>query len=87
MEYDSAIKINEIMPFAATWIDPKIIILSKLRQRKTNIISLICGRNLKKKKEIIYKTEIDSHKKQLYSYQREKEGRDNLGLTGTHYFI
>ena len=29
---------KEIMPFAATWIDLKIIMVSKLSQRKTNII-------------------------------------------------
>ena len=38
VEYYSAIKKNEIMPFAATWVDLKIIILSKVSQRKTNII-------------------------------------------------
>ena len=27
-----------IMPFAATWMDREIIILSEVRQRKTNII-------------------------------------------------
>ena len=29
---------NEIMPFAATWMDTVIIILREVRQRKTNII-------------------------------------------------
>ena len=35
LEYYSARK-NEIMPLAATWIDPEIITLSEVR--KTNII-------------------------------------------------
>ena len=38
MEYYSAIKKNEIMPSAATWMDLEIIILSKVSQRKTNTI-------------------------------------------------
>ena len=38
MEYYSAIKKNEIMPFAATWMDLQIIILSEVSQTKTNII-------------------------------------------------
>ena len=31
---------NEIMPFSATWMDLKIIILSEGSQRKTNIYHL-----------------------------------------------
>ena len=38
MEYYTAIKKNEIMPFAATWIDLENITLSEVRQRKTNIL-------------------------------------------------
>ena len=38
MEYYSAIKKNEIMPFAATWMCLQIIILSGISQIKTNII-------------------------------------------------
>ena len=42
-EYYSTIKKNEIMPFAATWMDLEIIILSKVNQKekdKYHIISL-----------------------------------------------
>ena len=37
LEYYSAIKKNEIIPAAATWIDLEIIILSEVSQTKTNI--------------------------------------------------
>lgn len=37
MEYYSAIRKDEIMSFAATWMDLEVIILSEERQRKTNI--------------------------------------------------
>ena len=40
MEYYSAKKKNETVPFAATWKDLEIIILSEVSQRK---MSLICG--------------------------------------------
>ena len=38
MEYYSAIKKNEITPFAATWRDLEVIALSEISQTKTNII-------------------------------------------------
>ena len=38
MEYYSAIKKNEIMPFTASWKDLEIIILSEVSQTKINII-------------------------------------------------
>ena len=38
LEYYSAIKNNEIMPFAATQMDLEIIILNEVRKRKTNNI-------------------------------------------------
>ena len=46
MEYYSAIRKNEIIPFAATWMDLEIIILSEVSQTekdKYHLISLICG--------------------------------------------
>ena len=45
-EYCSATKTNEIMPFAAIWIQVEIIILSEVSQKekdKYHMISLICG--------------------------------------------
>ena len=46
MEYYLAIKRNKIMPFAATWMDLEIVILSEVTQTekdKYHMISLICG--------------------------------------------
>ena len=45
MEYYSAVK-NEMMPFAETWMDLEMIILSEVSQTekdKYNMISLTCG--------------------------------------------
>ena len=45
MEYYSVIKNNEIMPFAATWMDLVSVILSKVSQIEKNkyyMIFLIC---------------------------------------------
>ena len=45
MEYHSAIKKNEIVPFAATRLDLEIITLSEVNQKekdKYHMISLIC---------------------------------------------
>ena len=41
-----AIKKNKIMPFAATWMDLEIIIISEVSQSekdKYHMVSLICG--------------------------------------------
>ena len=45
MEYYSAIKKNDIMPFAATWMELETLILSEVSQKekdKYHMISLIC---------------------------------------------
>ena len=46
MEYYSAIKKNEMMPSAATWMDLEIVILSEVSQTekdKYHMMLLICG--------------------------------------------
>ena len=44
MEYYSAIKRNEMLTFAATWMELEGIMLSEISQtEKDSMISLICG--------------------------------------------
>ena len=46
MEYYSAVKKNEIMPFLTTWMDPEIVIGSEVSQTEKDkyyMISLTCG--------------------------------------------
>ena len=50
------------MPFAATWMDLEVVILSEVSQTekdKNHMISLICGILKKAANELIYKTEIE----------------------------
>ena len=43
MEYYSAIKRNEIKPFAATWMELEMIILGKVSQTEKKIYIIIYG--------------------------------------------
>ena len=44
VEYYSAIKKNEIMPFAPTWMELETLILNEVSQKdKYHVISLISG--------------------------------------------
>ena len=45
IEYYSAIKRNEIMPFAATGMDPEILILSEVSQRRRHSLCWNLKRN------------------------------------------
>ena len=78
MEYYSAIKKNEIMPCAATWMDLEIVILSEVSQTekdKYNMISLICGILKIVQKDLFTKEkQTHRHRKQTYGYQRGKGG-------------
>ena len=96
VEYYSAIKKNEIMPFAATWMDPETIIdletiiLSEISQPAKNkhlMISPLCG--IQKKDELISREEIDSDTLKMYGYQRGQMGGGEgwigvLGLAHAH---
>ena len=52
VEYDSAIKKNEILPFATTWMELEGIMLSEISQRKTNIIWLHSYEDFKRQKQM-----------------------------------
>ena len=63
MEYYSAIKKNEIMLFAETWMDLEIVILSKSeRERQLSYITYMWNLKYDTNKPI-YKTETDSQTK------------------------
>ena len=65
MEYYSAIKKNEIMPFAATWMDLNNVILSEVSQTEGEIsYDILFMWNVKRNyiDELTYKIERDSKK-------------------------
>ena len=69
------------MPFAATWMDPEIIILSEVSQRKTNILYRLY---VESKKQMIQmnKTEIDpqTQKTNLWLPKGKGGRRDKLEI-------
>ena len=82
------------MPFAATWMDLEIIILSEVIQIKTNIWYHLYVESKKNyTNELTNKTETDSWlRKWTYGYQGGMVGWgdgqiESLGLTHTHCYI
>ena len=81
MEYYSAIKENEIMPFATPWMDLEGIILNEITETVTDkyhdtiyMWDLSYNTN-----ELTYKTEsVHRHRKQTYGYQRGKGGEGSM---------
>ena len=84
MEYYSAIKNNEIMPFAATWMDLQIIILSEVSQKEKDKChkSLVYG--IKNKTQM----NLSTKQKQAQKYREQNccqgEGR---GLDGKNWEV
>ena len=79
-EYYSATTKNEIMPFAATWIQLEMIIVSEVRKRKTNtMVSLICGiRNMTQMNLFMKQTESQTRRIDWWLQGGGGLGRDGV---------
>ena len=61
MEYYSAIKKNEIMPFAVTWVDLESVTLCEVREGEISYdVPYVLNLRRNDTNELIYKTETDS---------------------------
>ena len=82
MEYYSAIKKNEVMPFAATWMDLEIITLSEViqteRQTSHDITPMWKLKHLYK--STCLQKQTHRHRKQTHGYKRRGRRRDKLGV-------
>ena len=81
-------KKNEIRPFAATWMDPEVLILSKVRWWKTNIIWYPLHVESKKRIQMNLLAEQTRLLRlwKIYGYQRGQVGGgwNALGLWDWH---
>ena len=70
------------MPFAATWMDLEMIILSEGSQTKTNIRYYLHVESLEKNdtNELIYKTELDPQTEKTNLWLPEGKEGDKLGV-------
>ena len=77
MEYYPVTERNEIMPFAAKWMDLGIIILSEVSQKRQ--ISYNIAYNLKKMRMNLFTKQEETHRLRecIYGYQRGKIRRRN----------
>ena len=80
MEHYSAIKKNEIMSFAATWMDLEIIIISEVSQTERNkyhTILLIYGvQKTNDTNKLICKNETDTHTQKTNLWLPMGKGKD-----------
>ena len=81
-EYYSAIKRNETVPFAKTWMDLEIIIQSEVSQKEKNnyyILTHTCGVQKNGTDELICQTEIETEVKNKHMDTWGEAGAIELG--------
>ena len=69
------------MIFAATWIDPRAVILNELNQTekdKCHLIPLICGILGKSTSELIYKTQRELQTQKISSWLLGHDGKEKM---------
>ena len=93
MEYYLALKKNEIMPFAATWIDLEMIIVSEVKDRESQGWNIIGGIEFFKK---TYKLTYLQNRNRLTDIENKfmvTKGEESGGVINqelgmkTHYYI
>ena len=90
MEYYSAIKRNEIVPFAEKWMDLETVIQSEISQKENDryhILMYICGIYKNVTNDLICETERDTDIEDKYmdtNGEGEMGGIGKLRLTHIH---
>ena len=84
MEYYSAIKKNEVLPFETTWMDLEGIMLNEIRQRKTNtVLFYLYVESKKQNKWTNRQKQSHKYREQTGGYQR-RGGGVNRSLLLSH---
>ena len=79
MEYYSATKKNEIMPFAATWMDLEIITLSEVSQSEKEMVYDITYVESKKTIQTnLYTTQIQTHRQKTNLWLQKENVRGGI---------
>ena len=90
MEYYVAVKKNEIMPFAAAWLDLEIIILSEVSQTerdKYHMISLICESKIQHTWTYLQNRSRLSDIENRLVVSKGEGWIGSMGLADTNYYI
>jgi len=81
MEYYSAIKKNEILPFAVSWMDLEGFMLSEISQKTTNIVLYhLCVEYKNYNKVVSITKEADWHREKTVVISGHREGGRQYGV-------